>query len=52
MAVRIAAFSIRAALAGIESAGQNLNLVIADEVLIGVGYFGLLYSAYTLVLDL
>ncbi|KDR82181.1 hypothetical protein GALMADRAFT_135541 [Galerina marginata CBS 339.88] len=50
--VRIAAFAIRAALAGLESAGENLGLLIADEVLFGVGYFGLLYSAYTLVLDL
>jgi len=51
-AIRIAAFSVRAALAGIESAGENLSILIADEVLFGVGYFGLLYSAYTLVLDL
>jgi hypothetical protein len=51
-AIRIAAFSIRAALAGIESAGENSSLFIADEVLSAVGYFGLLYSAYTLVLDL
>ncbi|KAG6811041.1 hypothetical protein H0H92_009272 [Tricholoma furcatifolium] len=45
--VRLIAFIIRAVL--VESA--NLNLYIADEVLFGVGYFGLLYSAYTLVLD-
>ncbi|KAF8892350.1 hypothetical protein CPB84DRAFT_1748770 [Gymnopilus junonius] len=50
-AIRIAAFAIRAALAGSSSAGQNLGLLIADQVLFGVGYFGLLYSAYTLVLD-
>jgi len=43
---------IRAILAGSESAGENLSLLIADEILFGVGFFGLLYSAYTLVLDL
>jgi hypothetical protein len=51
-ALRIAAFGIRAALAGLNSAGQTLGLLIADEILSGVGFFGLLYSAYTLVLDL
>ncbi|KAG5338272.1 hypothetical protein C0989_007781 [Termitomyces sp. Mn162] len=49
--VRIAAFTIRAVLAGSESAGENLSLYIADSVLFGVGFFALLYSAYTLVLD-
>lgn len=38
-------------MAGVNSAGENLNLLIADQVLFGVGFFGLLYSAYTLVLD-
>jgi hypothetical protein len=33
------------------SAGSNLNLFIVDQVLFGVGFFALLYSAYTLVLD-
>jgi hypothetical protein len=33
------------------SAGSNLNLFIADQVLFGVVFFALLYSAYTLVLD-
>ncbi|KAG5652320.1 hypothetical protein H0H81_005433 [Sphagnurus paluster] len=50
-AIRIAAFIIRAVLAGSGSAGRSLGLLIADEVLFGVGFFGLLYSAYTLVLD-
>ncbi|PPQ91306.1 hypothetical protein CVT25_006600 [Psilocybe cyanescens] len=50
--IRIAAFAIRAVLAGSSTAGETLGLVIADEILFGVGYFGLLYSAYTLVLDL
>ena len=47
----VAAFVIRAILAGSESAGESLGLVIADGVLSAVGYFSLLYSAYTLVLD-
>lgn len=50
-AIRVAAFIIRAILAGSKTAGQTLGLVIADEVLSQVGYFSLLYSAYTLVLD-
>lgn len=50
-AIRITAFSIRAALAGSESAGENLGLVIGEFVVYSVGFFGLLYSAYTLVLD-
>ncbi len=49
--VRVAAFTVRAVLAGSKTAGQSLGLVIADEVLSQVGYFSLLYSAYTLVLD-
>lgn len=49
--VRLTAFIIRSILAGSDTAGQNLGLLIADEVLFGVGFFGLLYSAYTLVLD-
>ena len=49
--VRIAAFTIRAVLAGLDSAGENFSLLIADQVLTSVGFFGLLYSAYTLVLD-
>lgn len=50
--VRIAAFAIRADLAASTSAGENLSLFTADEILSSVGYFGLLYSAYTLVLDM
>ena len=49
--VRVAAFAIRAALAGSESAGETLGLVVADQILSSVGYFSLLYSSYTLVLD-
>ena len=49
--VRIAAFIIRAVLAGSTSAGGTLGLVVGETVLSGVGYFGLLYSAYTVVMD-
>ena len=49
--VRIVAFSMRAALAANESAAKNLNVVIAEMVIYNVGFFGLLYSSYTLVLD-
>ena len=49
--VRVVAFVIRAALAGSESAAEKLNLLIADEILFGIGYFSLIYSAYILVLD-
>lgn len=49
--VRVVAFTMRAILAGSESAGQNLNLLVAEEIIYSVGFFGLLYSAYTLVLD-
>jgi hypothetical protein len=50
--VRVTAFVIRAVMIGVESAGENLNLLIADQILFGIGYAGLLYSSYTLVLDL
>jgi multidrug transporter EmrE-like cation transporter len=50
-AVRITSFSIRAALAGSASAGGDLGLIIAYAVLSGVGFFGLLYSTYTLIVD-
>ncbi|KAJ7125227.1 hypothetical protein C8R44DRAFT_619682 [Mycena epipterygia] len=49
--IRVVAFIIRALLAGSTTLGQNLSLFIADEILFGVGFFALLYSAYTLVLD-
>ncbi|KAJ3491551.1 hypothetical protein NLJ89_g11327 [Agrocybe chaxingu] len=51
-AIRIAAFGIRTALTASSTGAQNLNLIITDETLFGVGFFGLLYSAYNLVLDL
>jgi hypothetical protein len=49
--VRVVAFALRAILIGSRSLGKNLNVFIADEVMFGVGFFALLYSAFTLVLD-
>ncbi|KIP06849.1 hypothetical protein PHLGIDRAFT_72041 [Phlebiopsis gigantea 11061_1 CR5-6] len=49
--VRSAAFVLRALLAGSSTAGNNINTVIAEQVIYGIGFFGLLYSAYTLALD-
>ncbi|KAF8888342.1 hypothetical protein BD779DRAFT_1800329 [Infundibulicybe gibba] len=49
--VRVTAFIIRAVLSGSDSVGHNLNLLIGDEIHFGVGFAGLLYSSYTLVLD-
>lgn len=42
---------MRAVLAGSDGAGANINLVIGETIVYSVGFFGLLYSAYTLVLD-
>ncbi|KAJ7119347.1 hypothetical protein C8R43DRAFT_86099 [Mycena crocata] len=49
--IRLAAFTIRALLADSTSLSTTLGWFIADEILFGVGFFALLYSAYTLVLD-
>jgi len=45
------AFTLRAVLAGSTSAAHNENLLIAEQVVYSVSFFGVLYSAYTLVLD-
>jgi len=50
-ALRIGAFVLRALLAGVASEGQSLSAFVAFEVIYNSGFFGLLYSAYTLVLD-
>ncbi|KAK0455284.1 uncharacterized protein EV420DRAFT_1621459 [Desarmillaria tabescens] len=49
--LRVAAFAIRAIMINSIGAAENLDLFIADQVLFGIGFFGLLYAAYTLVLD-
>ncbi|GJE97294.1 hypothetical protein PsYK624_135100 [Phanerochaete sordida] len=50
-AIRVTAFTLRAILSGSDTAGENISLVIAESIIYSVGFFGLLYSAYTLVLD-
>lgn len=42
---------MRATLAGSAGAGADLNLCIGEQIVYSVGFFGLLYSTYTLVLD-
>jgi len=49
--IRIAAFAVRAALATSATAGENLNVYIAEQVLLSIGYFGLLFAVYDLVND-
>ncbi|OCH93979.1 hypothetical protein OBBRIDRAFT_789681 [Obba rivulosa] len=49
--VRMIAFAMRAALAGGGSAAYNENLLIGEEVIYSIGFFGLLYSAYQLVVQ-
>jgi len=49
--IRFVAFLMRAILAGSDSAGSNLDLLIAEQVIYNVGFFGILYSTYSLVLD-
>ncbi|KAF9644902.1 hypothetical protein BDM02DRAFT_3149699 [Thelephora ganbajun] len=50
-AIRVTAFVMRAVLAGSSSAGTDVGLVIGESIVYSVGFFGLLYSAYLLVLD-
>ncbi|KZT72458.1 hypothetical protein DAEQUDRAFT_705625 [Daedalea quercina L-15889] len=49
--IRVTAFALRSALAGSNAAATNENALIAFEVIYNVGFFGILYSAYTLVLE-
>ncbi|KAJ7176293.1 hypothetical protein C8R43DRAFT_556800 [Mycena crocata] len=48
---RLVAYTIRAILADHTVLSTTLGWFIADQVLFGVGFFALLYSAYTLILD-
>jgi hypothetical protein len=50
-AIRVTAFVMRAVLAASEGAGEDIGLVIGETIVYSVGFFGLLYSVYTLVLD-
>ncbi|KAJ7178205.1 hypothetical protein C8R46DRAFT_1029700 [Mycena filopes] len=49
--MRVAAFTLRAILIASATLGDNKSLLITAEVMFGVGFFALLYSAFTLVLD-
>ncbi|KAJ3926277.1 MAG: hypothetical protein NXY57DRAFT_1029601 [Lentinula lateritia] len=49
--IRVAAFIMRAISAGVTSAGDNEGVFIATEVFFSVGFFGLLYATYSLVMD-
>jgi len=49
--IRIAAFAVRAALASSQTAADNFNIYIAEQVLLSIGYFGLLFAVYDLVND-
>ncbi|KAJ3887860.1 hypothetical protein GG344DRAFT_54883 [Lentinula edodes] len=49
--IRVAAFIMRAISVGVASAGDNEGVFIATEVLFSVGFFGLLYATYSLVVD-
>ncbi|KAJ7243577.1 hypothetical protein B0H12DRAFT_1310977 [Mycena haematopus] len=49
--MRVVAFVLRAMLISSKSLGENEGVFIADEIMFGVGFFALLYSAFTLVLD-
>ncbi|KAK0210066.1 hypothetical protein DFS33DRAFT_1270170 [Desarmillaria ectypa] len=40
--LRVAAFAIRAIMIGFDASGENLDLFVADQVLFGIGFFGLL----------
>ncbi|KAI6045582.1 hypothetical protein EDC04DRAFT_2558981 [Pisolithus marmoratus] len=49
--LRVTGFIMRALLAKVPADGENLNLFIAYEVIYNTGFFGIIYSTYTLILD-
>ena len=51
--MRVVSFAMRAVLANLksESAGENFNLILAQQIIYGVGFFGILYSVYSMVPD-
>lgn len=51
VSVRSTAFIMRALLSGSSTAGENYDTVIAESIIYSLGFYGLLYSAYTLALD-
>jgi len=50
-AIRFTAFILRSLLTSVTAVQESLGILIAYEILYNVGFFGLLYSAYSLVLD-
>ena len=49
--MRITAFVLRALLASVEADAESLNVLLAYEIIYNTGFFGLLYSVYTLVTE-
>ena len=49
--VRTVAFGMRAALAKSDSAAHQKNVVLAEMIIYSIGFFGVVSSAYLLVLD-
>ncbi|KAJ4475507.1 hypothetical protein J3R30DRAFT_3499954 [Lentinula aciculospora] len=49
--MRVSAFVLRIVLIASENVGENESVFITDEVLFSIGFFGLLFGAYGLVLD-
>jgi len=45
------AFGMRAYIAGSNSAQHNQSLITAESIIYGIGFFGILESAYTLTID-
>ncbi|KXN87055.1 hypothetical protein AN958_09401 [Leucoagaricus sp. SymC.cos] len=49
--IRVVGFAIRAALTGSASAGSDLSVVVADQVLFGAGFTALLFAIFNLETD-
>ena len=49
--VRITGFILRAILAASDGAKENVGIVIAEMIFFTLGFVGLLYSAFILILD-
>jgi len=49
--VRVTAFGLRAVLTKSLSLAENRNMIIAESVIYGIGFLGILSGAYNLVLD-
>ncbi|KIK64523.1 hypothetical protein GYMLUDRAFT_71341 [Collybiopsis luxurians FD-317 M1] len=49
--IRLGAFGLRTVLIASKSAAENESVFITDQVLFSIGFFGLLYGAFGLVVD-